>query len=573
MLKQLSRVLFILGGIVVISYSPVEVKADRYQFRAPVCDDCPVCSPTPTPTPEECSLYSLRMFFQHRDRGGRAFELSRMFFTGNPEDHRYDTNHTDDANADMVEFLPCMQQAIQSAASDPGMSSTGHALLRGLNRNSYYKDADQRIFDAIIAKIGGYCTAEQIAAGESNKSCFSHPDWVANGAYAPLYQSLWSQEIFIDSSCNMTEAPADRSSVCGETVSVGLIGSPISLLMSDNVNIDKEATIVNFQIDPNLPGVYSWKASSNAPLLAVDYNGSGKITSATQLFGDWTFGGKRYSSLATSEKSDLSLESQKWENGYEALSSLDTNSDGEVSGKELDGIVLWFDNNRDGISDKGEVKKLSEVGITKLFYNTDTKDELTGSIYANKGYERIVDGKAVIGRSVDWYGEHANSVSELVDRAQLRGTVTSELSGDSSNDDSSDFGSSLPKSFDALRGAWLWSVNEPGASGIQKGAAGNLVFAKSPHTGKLVGISLVEQALYKKDGSNDDKYKSMVKYWNLYDFKSLGEDRLSFKYQNEDKSFVLTEVRIQGDKLIGQSKVDSGSVTSIIYSWTAERIK
>src|SRR5262249_19661951 len=65
-----------------------------------------------------------------------------------------------------------------------------------------------------------------------------------------------------------------------------------------------------------------------------------KITSGLQLFGNvsfWCF----------------------WENGYEALRSLDDNGDGMLTDKELDGLAIWHDANGDGICQPGEVRPLS----------------------------------------------------------------------------------------------------------------------------------------------------------------------------------------------------------------------
>jgi hypothetical protein len=72
-----------------------------------------------------------------------------------------------------------------------------------------------------------------------------------------------------------------------------------------------------------------------------------KTTSALQLFGGvsfWMF----------------------WSNGYDALSSLDDNADGRLTGKELQGLALWHDGNGNGICDPGEVKSLADWGIVGL---------------------------------------------------------------------------------------------------------------------------------------------------------------------------------------------------------------
>src|SRR5262249_10221570 len=149
-----------------------------------------------------------------------------------------------------------------------------------------------------------------------------------------------------------------------------------------------DVTITSFPLQPGKTGrSYLWKASAKAPLLVYDPSHEGKITSAFQLFGDWTFGGKKVASLDMS-----SVPSVKWENGYEALQTLDREHDGVLSGAELEPLALWFDTNRDGVSQPGEVKTLAQAGVTKIFVTPDRKDELTGAVHASTGYERVING-------------------------------------------------------------------------------------------------------------------------------------------------------------------------------------
>lgn len=74
---------------------------------------------------------------------------------------------------------------------------------------------------------------------------------------------------------------------------------------------------------------------------------SGEIRSAIQMFGSRTF---------------LLFH----RNGYEAMSLLDDNGDGSISGQEMSGLALWCDANGNGISEQGEVKSLASHGIRKL---------------------------------------------------------------------------------------------------------------------------------------------------------------------------------------------------------------
>jgi len=55
-----------------------------------------------------------------------------------------------------------------------------------------------------------------------------------------------------------------------------------------------------------------------------------------------------------------------WSDGFEALRALDDNRDGELTGGELGGLSLWRDENRNGVSDPGEVLPANVHGITAL---------------------------------------------------------------------------------------------------------------------------------------------------------------------------------------------------------------
>ena len=48
------------------------------------------------------------------------------------------------------------------------------------------------------------------------------------------------------------------------------------------------------------------------------------------------------------------------------LDALDDDRDGELRGAELAGISVWFDRDTDGVSDRGEVEPVEELGIVAL---------------------------------------------------------------------------------------------------------------------------------------------------------------------------------------------------------------
>lgn len=108
-----------------------------------------------------------------------------------------------------------------------------------------------------------------------------------------------------------------------------------------------ERAAVTFDLDGSgLPRQWGW-ITPKAAWLVFDHDGSGRITSGLQLFGNvtfWIF----------------------WQDGYAALRSLDDNGDGVLRGEELRGLALWHDVNSNGRSDEGEVRPVTAWGITSL---------------------------------------------------------------------------------------------------------------------------------------------------------------------------------------------------------------
>jgi hypothetical protein len=96
---------------------------------------------------------------------------------------------------------------------------------------------------------------------------------------------------------------------------------------------------------------YPWPVSQ-AAFLVWDPQQTGNIANGKQLFGFYTWG-------------------IFWQNGYQALSMLDDNSDAVLTGQELDGIALWTDANRNGYSDAGEVVSAKDRGVTSIRVQAD----------------------------------------------------------------------------------------------------------------------------------------------------------------------------------------------------------
>jgi VCBS repeat-containing protein len=94
---------------------------------------------------------------------------------------------------------------------------------------------------------------------------------------------------------------------------------------------------------------------SHDGLLALDLNHNGKIDNGAELFGSGT-------TLADGSKA---------KDGYAALRQYDANSDGVMDAKDavFDNLKVWVDADTDGITDAGELKGLTDLGIASINLN------------------------------------------------------------------------------------------------------------------------------------------------------------------------------------------------------------
>ena len=142
--------------------------------------------------------------------------------------------------------------------------------------------------------------------------------------------------------------------------------TPIAIPLRDGLSaedlLDRSAR-VRFDLDGNGQKPWMW-INDDAAWLVMDQHRRGRITSGLQLFGNVTFW-------------------LFWDNGYDALRSLDDDGDGAIAGRELNGLALWRDANRNGISDVNEVRPVQDWHITALScryrYDARHPDEIAWS--------------------------------------------------------------------------------------------------------------------------------------------------------------------------------------------------
>lgn len=138
----------------------------------------------------------------------------------------------------------------------------------------------------------------------------------------------------------------DRQTLQGMSRAITPILVPLAANLPFSSLVNPEAT-VSFDLDGSgFPRHWGW-ITPQAAWLVYDHDGKGNITSGLQLFGSvtfWVF----------------------WRDGYAALSSLDDNGDGQLTGDELRGLALWQDLNSNGRCDPGEIRSLADHGITAI---------------------------------------------------------------------------------------------------------------------------------------------------------------------------------------------------------------
>ena len=263
-------------------------------------------------------------------------------------------------------------------------------------------------------------------------------------------------------------------------------------------------------------------------------------------------------------KGKVSIAPSSWANGFEALGTLDTNFDGQVSGEELKTLSLWFDYNRDAISDEGEVKSLAELGVSVLYYKNPKVDPLSKDIGLEIGFERVVNGKSIKGKSVDWYGDSAKSPQELISNKLIVASSIDTAVSNSAEVKVSNAGKASSSQDPIISGVWEWksAVNSGGNLDVFGG-----VLVLNGDGVNLKGYSFAERSIEKKNQSNIASEVGV--------FKILGQKVSKGNYVfNSAASPNNIETKISvarnGQELEGETTIFN-KAGNLSYKWVAKR--
>jgi hypothetical protein len=442
-------------------------------------------------------------------------------------------------------------------------------------------DVTRVLWNDLLTKVNSYPGADSDSVYESNKKyidctgAWKSPRADGHNAHMMIGggQRAGSKgtktpgcsrgSLFVNSKCEMQSISSVKEVVgqCYMTLKAE-VATPLSLVWSDAYK-SEPSTIVDFKLNPYSSATrWMWRASESLPLLVYDPENDGSVTSAEQLFGHWAFGGKKANPYPETGTPML-----PWRDGYEALATLDTNHDGAIAGEELSKISVWFDVNRDGVSQTGEVKRATALGVTKLYYHADTVKD--GAQFATKGYERNVDGVSVQRSSIDWLEQDASSQSSIA----VGGFAIGQESAESGEPSESKSGSSEPENradgapSKGLFGKWTWEIDG------QQGTVGLLAF--EPDNEGIAGITLSSVGIQGVPGVNAQVIFSH--FAAEASTSSSGLTEVSFVVQGASGAQLsnVATVSDDGTVMIGKTVVtdsENARSGSYEYTWKAKKL-
>jgi hypothetical protein len=158
------------------------------------------------------------------------------------------------------------------------------------------------------------------------------------------------------------------------------LSSPIILdLNGDGISTLSVQNGTRFDLSADGSSVQTgWVAPSDG-LLVLDRNQDGVINDGSELFGTST-------ALQNGSKAI---------DGYQALSELDSNKDNVINSQDtsFSKLGVWVDSNSDAQTSSGELKLLSDLGITQLNLATNTaRDSSQGNLIGLTSTYQTIDG-------------------------------------------------------------------------------------------------------------------------------------------------------------------------------------
>ena len=462
-----------------------------------------------------------------------------------------------------------------------------NGICRNICKFSLVYQGHGEIDDANLTTNAPTCLVNLI--NEYRALC-ANKEFPDNCVAISLREGLDISTLYFGTNCVRVTRPVAMNSCSAGSYTFGQ--SPVALIWDPSFGVEDlsdDVRLVSFPINPNEPNkLVEWKASSKAPLLVYDPTGEGKIINGYQLFGNWTFGPKKVASLKDTDRS--AADGKLWNNGFDALSTLDINSDGEVRGTELEHLSLWFDDNRNAVSEKGEVRRVAAVGVKKLFYQGYASNDAVHAIVLDTGFERERDGKTEQGVLADWFTNTVSSELEYAQKAMIasafrkndrvQSSAIASLNKVSSHSpeitkeiikDESEF-LAYKKGAAIVSGFWEWNSESK-----EIPVSGGRFIILDNEDGTINGLTMIELPLESSFGATSagliKPFKGQAK------LEADGSVSVTFELKEEGGTTILqstAKLNKNGTSMDGSSsgKVQSDAAkTDISYIWVATKLK
>ncbi len=373
---------------------------------------------------------------------------------------------------------------------------------------------------------------------------------------------VYAGGVYLDRDCKAHYAPTlEPQNICGD-FSVNYWLSPISLHFGNEGESTPSWKVVRFELIPGRHDWITWKASREWPLLVYTPGKSRTQPNGRTLFGSWSFGGKPNALRPVALRSSNSNSRNPWEHGYQPLSLLDENANGVLEGAELGALSLWFDNDQDAELDPGELRSAASSGVTKISVRPDQFFDSTQEWSASVGYERIVNGTIVTGKSIDWTTQvYASS------RAAIEHAGADAAQGESSAESQHELASNSPARPIGLTGIWAWTLPD------SKAPAGLLFL--NERDGAIRGFSVIEEFM---DPDRSGGARSILRYANLKGIVNSKDRSARFVLQTPLGQQTTSELTLDdAGALRGSSKLHLiggavGPAANLSYNWRAVRV-
>jgi Ca2+-binding RTX toxin-like protein len=331
----------------------------------------------------------------------------------------------------LINLTPSINRFISTTTTSPLTSQT-----EAINPNQSVNSNNTTLSSSATDSYGG------VGNVNTDNGILAYINNTINNNLSPARWNLNQEYIASPSVQNFR---ADYSLWTPETKAVGLnmfANGVQNTLPTDPLVLDLNGDgvkLTDFSSDPVLFDIDNdggnkeltgWVSKEDG-IVVMDLNGNGKIDNISETFSEY-FNGAVGTGGNAGEK--------KYTNGFTALKSLDSNNDNQFTSADTawNQVKVWQDANHNGQTDAGELKTLTELGITSINLNAtnqsgfvkDGNEILASGTFVQNGITKEALAANFIadpnGSTVTTVGTGTTAVSEDGNSAYVSSSTTGE---------------------------------------------------------------------------------------------------------------------------------------------------